>query len=355
MAYQILHLDDEARWHGYLDLIAGKQLVHFPRYSRVYQRYGDGMSECFVYEGDAGLVVYPYLRRTIGGAPSLTDIITPYGYGGPVYECQPGRSPAELVVEFRNAFVDYARSTGIVSEFVRFHPMLRNHEHFVGLMDEVQLHCVNALIDLSVGAESVYQNYRLSYRQCIRKASEAGLRFATVPAPDFIAPFFKLYDTIMQRPGQKGYVKFRREFFSQLSDEIKDVVKCFGVFRGDDLVATALFLDDGHFMDYFLAASDVGALSLRPNHLLLHEAALWGIQNGRRWLHLGGGHMTLQFFKQGFANRSCDYYVGKAIYDVAMYNRLSAEHWERHNCRWDKNDPYFPGYRAEFANPQVGA
>jgi hypothetical protein len=346
--YRVLKTINEAEWHAYLDRISRKQLVHFPRYARVYERYGDGAAECFVYDGEAGLVVYPFLRRPIENAPGLTDIITPYGYGGPIYQCGPGYSPAQLATDFRSAFASYARDTRMVSEFVRFHPFLGNHAPYVGLFEAVTLHCLNALTDLTIGANALFQQYRASYQQCVRKAGRSGLEVVRVPGPDFIDPFFELYSASMLQKHQEGYVKFRRKFLFDLIEELGDEIKCFTVIHKNRAIAIALFQHFDGYLDYFLAASDPSTLSLRPNHLLLHEAALWAIGNGISWLHLGGGHKSLQFFKHGFANRSCEYHIGKHVFDQDNYVALSKEHWARHGRDWSPGQTYFPGYRAEF-------
>jgi serine/alanine adding enzyme len=345
---RVLQTSNESEWRGYLGLVAQKQLVHFPRYARVYERYGDGTAECFVYEGDEGLVVYPYLRREIGAAPGYTDVITPYGYGGPVYSCRGDGSRSQLATAFRSVFASYARETRTVSEFVRFHPFLANHAPFVGLLDGVSLHCVNALVDLTVGADALFQQYRTSYQQCIRKAVASGLRVVPLTGSDFIDPFFDLYSASMLRKHQEGYVKFRREFLVDLVEEVGDEIKCFAVIHEEKAIAVALFQHFDDYLDYFLAASDPLALPLHPNHVLLYEVSRWAIGHQVKWLHLGGGHKTLQFFKHGFANRSCDYFIGKHVFDNESYERLSREHWARYGQAWNMHEPYFPGYRAEL-------
>ena len=59
---KVLSTKDTSAWQTYLGLIPKKELVHSPDYTRVYEKYGDGMGECFVYEDD-GVVLYPYLVK----------------------------------------------------------------------------------------------------------------------------------------------------------------------------------------------------------------------------------------------------------------------------------------------------
>jgi len=348
--YQVFSTKDGAAWRRYLDLIPEKEMVHFPLYTRAYECYGDGVGECFVYEND-GIVLYPYLRRSIANSDRLTDISTPYGYGGAIHVCGSAQSRPQLFKGFRKAFEEYARATNTVSEFVRFHPLLANHEHLHGLMDEIQFQCGNALIDLSVGPEAMFSQYRVSYQQCIRKAKSAELSVTPLESPDFIDPFFELYSASMSRKYQKGYLLFRREFLVHLSNELGDTLKCFAVKQGEDILAVALFLHSRTYLDYFLAAAKPEALPLRPNHILLHEVALWAMENKIARFHLGGGHPSLQFFKRGFANANCDYYIGKHVFDQDAYTRLSNDHWQRHGKRWPPEEPsHFPGYRVDFDN-----
>lgn len=350
MSVNIITTSDSERWERYLQAIPGGQLVHTPRYTRLYERYGDGTGECFVYEAAEGIALYPYLRRPIEGAPGYSDIITPYGYGGAIYECRGKLSPEKLVKKFRRAFASYVMETKTVTEFVRFHPLLGNHEYFSGLMDEVILQCANAVMDLSVGPSVLFRQYRTSYQQCIRKAKGSGLRVELLPAPGFIQPFFDLYAASMARKHQEGYVRFRREYFDYLSSALGTNVLCFAVMQAEKIVSIALFLTQRNFIDYFLCASDPEKLTLRPNHLLLHEVALWAIARGISTFHLGGGHLSLQFFKHGFANVSRNYYVGKHVFDRELYGELSREHWSRHDQVWRPDHPWFPGYRAEFVS-----
>ena len=344
---KVLSTKDTSAWQTYLGLIPKKELVHSPDYTRGYEKYGDGIGECFVYEDDV-VVLYPNLRRKIEGSDKYTDITTPYGYGGAIHTDGDNKKTTQLFHGFRDALVDYLKATNTVSEFVRFHPLLANHRYFYSLMDEVKFQCKNAVIDLSAGPTEIFANYRPSYQQCIRKAIAANLHVELLEPTDFIAPFYQLYSASMSRKFQKGYLLFRRDFLVVLADELGDSLKCFAVKQDDQILAMALFFRSENYLDYFLAASQPEALRLRPNHLLLHQVALWALENKIQKFHLGGGHSSLQFFKHGFSNSNCFYYIGKHILDLHTYNTLSRNHWSRHGQEWLPDHPHFPGYRASF-------
>ena len=354
-SYRILRTTDDAEWRDYLSRIGRKDLVHHPQYSEVYERYGDGAAECFTFiEGDS-VLVYPFIRRAIDAAgdakPPLSDIITPYGYGGFVYECRGSVAPASFLTAFREAFSDHASSTGIVSEFIRFHPCLANHEHCLSLLDSVSLHCNNALIDLSIGKDALFRQYRTTWRRYIRQAVRHELKVELIDNDSFIDPFFAQYSAGMARKHQEGYYNFKRNFLEIIHKELGRNLLFFSVKNEADTIAGALFLRYGAYLDYFLAASRPECLPLRPNHLLIHEVACWAIDNGIEHFHLGGGHESLLFFKHGFANQSRPYYIGRHIHDRAAYERLSTDHWQRHGLRWTGQSRFFPAYRADLSTP----
>ncbi len=78
-------------------------------------------------------VLYPFVRRDLTRleyigqeGQGLSDITTPYGYGGPAYVGANCRT-SEMMRESRTAFGSYCTTEGIVSEFVRYHPLLGSH------------------------------------------------------------------------------------------------------------------------------------------------------------------------------------------------------------------------------------
>ena len=98
-------------------------------------------------------------------------------------------------------------------------------------------------------------------------------------------------------------------------------------------------------MHYHLSASIKEFQKYAPTNLLLYEAAKFGIDNGFKTFHLGGGvgskEDSLYKFKKSFNKRENKRYcIGKKIYDYQKYNQLV-------KCRTDiKNENFFPKYRG---------
>lgn len=343
--------DDAAEWSAALERLPHKDLTHFPRFCRVYQEKGDGRAECFIYQADDLLVLYPYIRRPLADLPFLGDawadrydLVTPYCYGGYIHNAEDDRAPG-LIRNFRAAFSAYCRETGVVSEFIRFHPLLQNQRHGEGCFDRLYLHQNNVLMDTRLDEAARMTGYRESYLHCIRKASAAGLRLELDSDYRFIDTFAELYRRTMERHDQTGYLNLPRSYFLQLFDNLRDDILLFVVRDGDKIAAASIFLRHGDALDYFLSASDSGSLDKHPNHFMIHEAASWAHKQGYRRLHLGGGRASLVFFKRGFSEGVAPYHIVQHIHDQDAY-RSAADARRRSPPSIPENaQGFFPAYR----------
>ncbi|HJE79559.1 MAG TPA: hypothetical protein K8V28_02790, partial [Enterococcus gallinarum] len=105
-------------------------------YGRLYEKKPSEIFEKFVLKNEYGCVTNKFIKRIIpiqlnDSQDKFYDIITPYGYGGPIIESLNSPSYKEKLIEsYNKAFRNYADDNNIVSEFVRFHPIVRNAEDF---------------------------------------------------------------------------------------------------------------------------------------------------------------------------------------------------------------------------------
>lgn len=327
---RVLGTQDDAEWLAAVRRMPRHDLTHLPAFARVYEDKGDGVAACLVYDSAAGTVVYPHIRRPLCGLPfshpygGHCDMVTPYGYGGPLHDAADAVTAARLLGDFRTAVSDYAGEHRVVSEFIRFHPLLQNHAGHEGLLRSLFLHQENVLVDLRANDQQRLLDYRESYRHCIRQARRAGLEVSLSDPRIDGEVFARLYRETMRRHGQTGYLDLPASFFSDLFARLGRNALLFCVRKGDEIAAAGVFLRHGDNLDYFLSASNTGLLPFHPNHLLLHEVACWARAQGLLTLHLGGGRPSLVFFKSGFGGGRAPYFIGQHVHDDAAYAGLTA-------------------------------
>ncbi|NLM45162.1 MAG: GNAT family N-acetyltransferase, partial [Clostridiales bacterium] len=113
-----------------------------PDYGKLYEKMENGKCEIFEYTCELGTVYHMFIKREIETKVDDTvwyDLITPYGYGGPIIKrCEAGKENA-LVNEFGHAFAQYCKENNIVSEFIRFHPVIKNSELFKDIYDVIYM------------------------------------------------------------------------------------------------------------------------------------------------------------------------------------------------------------------------
>lgn len=332
--------------------------VYFaPQYCKIWENYGDGKNQAFLYKGSAGKVLYPYLIRKIdfGNISKIFyDITTPYGYGGPVLlECEKNNI-ASLVKEFRSKFDDYAFQKGIISEFVRFHPIYQNNKYFINSDIECEFKRNTIQINLLNDSKNILMNMKPETRNKVRQAQRNNLdiQFYSRPSLEDIKRFAQLYLSAMQRLVAPEYYKFPLNYFKNCFKLLVDNSEIAFVLFEEKVISSAIFLFSENIVHYHLSGSLSEYNSYRPNNLMLYQAALRYKEMGKKTFHLGGGYKgndSLFKFKKGFnKNDILDFYVGKKIHQREIYNNL-VEEWKNKNGLDDnfKSD-YFPLYRCKL-------
>jgi serine/alanine adding enzyme len=290
-----------------------------PYFSPVFLRAAavaeGGQPAAFEHDG----VLYPFLVRPLAGG--RCDLTSAYGFGGP---SGPG--------EWRAAFREECARRGVVSEFVRYHPVRRN-QRFAG--DDVELTRVQEMVvlDLAVDDEELVRRMVPQARNKLRKAIRAGLR--AVPSRD-LDRFHAVYSDAMREIGADPSYLFGPEYFRAL-DGLGD-----GLLMLDTGPACALFLCGAGAMHYFLAASTAEGRRSAAANLVIYEAMRIARDAGLSVLNLGGGLRegdALAAFKRSFGPGREPYVIGSAVHDQAAYAALSAA------AGAAADERFFPAYR----------
>src|SRR3954471_10798120 len=100
---------------------AAHDMYHVPEYVVLDAKLYGGSPAAFSYTEDGRHLLMPLIVRDIPGT-ALRDALSPYGYPGPVSDAD----PADLAFWERAcaAMAGTLRANGIVTAFVRLHPLL---------------------------------------------------------------------------------------------------------------------------------------------------------------------------------------------------------------------------------------
>ncbi|MFD1020258.1 GNAT family N-acetyltransferase [Thalassobacillus hwangdonensis] len=347
MGYKLFHSNQKAMWHHYLNQIEQKDIYFTPEYCEVHERNGEGKATLFIYEEAGKFVYYPFLLRKVNDLPffknrmgfggDIYDLTTPYGYGGPITNAGV-EDQTLLFYNFSKVFREFCLENRIVTEFIRFHPVISNHA-LDPTLEPLYLRNTIA-VDLTCEEETIWSNYDSPNRNRIRKATSNGLSVVHKPLTDR-SNFMRIYYSTMKKNNASSYYYFSGSYFQNKADLLGENAELLEVMHEGRAIFSGIFMSYGDFVHYDLVGSDQNYLKLCPNNFVIDYAAKWAKENGKMYLHLGGGYTgddQLYRFKKRF-NKYGDlpFYIGKRIHDEALYEAITEG--------LPKNDSYFPLYR----------
>ncbi|MNO46676.1 FemAB family protein [compost metagenome] len=349
----VLNSSHSEEWDVYLNQMDRKDIYFSADFFRLFEEEDHQQVELFVFKQGEKLVIYPYLLRSISHLPAVVqlglegewyDISTPYGYGGPISNVPRGAERTELYRQFSESFTDYCKEKKIMTEFVRFHPLIGNAtEYQQGLTTELNRNTI--YMDLTVGSESaLIQNYGSNHKRNIRKLKLAPFTIRKSDLKDRIESFTELYYGTLNDLQADPFYYFPQKFIEDTSLLLDGRVELFEAMDGEKTVAASIVLLERPWMHYHLCGWDRAYLQWSPTKFIIHSAAVWGMENGYEKFHLGGGYKgndELFQFKHRFATQlePQDYYLGKRIFFPEVYERLISL------CDTGVAGNYFPLYR----------
>ena len=277
--------------------------------------------------------------------PGVYDSVTPYGYGGVLFE---GDASEENRKAFWDAYKAKMKEVGIVDNFVRYHPVLAN---------AVPMKQISSIIDLGktiafdlASPEVIWENIISKNRNMIRKAEKNGIVIEHGKGMDLFDKFIEIYNATMDKDHAEEYYYFKRPFYESIHNDLHDNYELFYAKLGDRIIAISIMIFANGRLNYHLSGSDIEYRNLAPSNLLLYKTALWGCEHGFKTFHLGGGvgsgEDNLYKFKAAF-NKNSDYQfsIGKEIFDLEKYDELVALRANQ-DPDFNSDSKYFPLYRS---------
>ncbi len=381
MSDRLIPIEDAAAWMSVLDRCEVCDVYHLPGYQRAAMPSETGRAVLATVEVDDVVAALPLRLRPVNEIPvvrdsgefgdDVVDAVSPYGYPGLIYGGAglSGQATSETAGSvavghaIAAALADLLRRHGVVSAFVRQHPLInstwvfRGHDEFA--VDDPGL---TVAIDLTESDDA--------YRSQARRTHLSDIASWSDRAPIFeerdhtaLADFGAAYQETMARKGAAGRYMLDDAYFRRLGLELGEGLRLFAATalsvetpesRGDDgggdetsevnsPSAWALVLTHGKAAHYHLAATSPDAEHAGLSRWLLDQIRVRLASEGFRTFHLGGGvgasGDSLFTFKSGFSRWRPTFHVAKWIGDRDAYERLCSI------TGAPVDDDFFPAYR----------
>lgn len=263
------------------------------------------------------------------------DLCSPYGYGGFLGNV----SDYELLL---SEYTDFCQNNGFISEFVRFN-LFSDYCKFFG--GEVVPITHNIVRSLDGPIEDIWMDFKPKVRKNVKKAQKMGVVVKAESSGLLFSDFKRIYDGTMKRNNASEGFYFSNTFFETLNQMKENIMYFHAEYEGK-IISTELVLYSNENAYSFLGGTDSDYYELRPNDLIKYEIIKWAKENGLNNFVLGGGYGEddgIYKYKESFApNGVCDFYIGRAIYNIGLYEDLV----KMREPDLKKESGFFPLYRA---------
>lgn len=325
-------------------------IYYLYEYAYSFMLHGDGEMFLIYHENAGERFCYVVMQSDIADCNKfegrlekgkLFDWETPYGYGGPLADTLISDDAQEV---FLKELGEYCRENSIVSQFVRFHPLLDNYNALPGVFETRYLRDT-IYIDTS-DKELIIKNMDSKNRNMVRKAIKNNITVVRKEI-DETEDFISMYNETMAKNDAEEYYIFDKKYFDYLTSLKENAGVFYAIYDGKPISGAIMYYNDS-YMHYHLAGSNTEFRKYAPNNLLLYEAACWACEHGIKKFHLGGGMApddSLFGFKKQFNDKGrCPFVVGRTVFDAVAYDRLLQMRKEM-NPTFDTNNEYMIRYR----------
>lgn len=348
---QIVDIAEKEKWNSIITSFDKWDIYYTNEYAYSLMLHGDGIPFLVHWVNDTKEVCYVIMKDDISKDKSFSDCLesglffdamVPYGYGGPIIKGILDEKDIKNCIDEINSI---CRSQGIISQFLRFHPLFDEQSVFYDYFDAKTFKST-IYID-TINEEKIWSNMDSSNRNMIRKAQKSGVTIE-FDKGERLDEFIDVYNSTMDSHNAEEYYYFNREYFEYLINEMCDnIIFAYSILE-EKIIGASIFFYNKEYMHYHLSGTYREYKQYASTNLLLYEAAKWASQKGIKKLHLGGGissEDSLFKFKKKFNKYGIrDFYVGRLISNEEKYRYLLQLRKEKDD-NFDVNNGFMIQYR----------
>lgn len=346
--YKLLTIKDNIEWRKYLSCIPrNKKDIYFtPEYYSLYEYNGDGDAQCFIFENEGEVAIYPFLKNSINTLgyqldKEYYDIQGAYGYNGLITST----NDISFIEELWECFDNYCQENDIIAEFMRFHPLLQNQ---LLASPNMNTFCSRQTVGLDLSVDDIWmQQLSSKNRNMIRKAIKQGV--SIVESNDY-ETFRLMYNNTMTDLNASEFYYFKQNYYDNYQNFFHDKsYLCLATYKGE-IIAGSMFLKDDYYVHYHLSARNRQYSSLAANNLILWYAIQKAKDSNCHYFHFGGGTTSndddsLLKFKKEFSKSTHDFWIGKRIHNQKIYEDVVNQWGELYPEKYESHKQLLLCYR----------
>lgn len=255
MALSVYTTEQAEQWDSIVRSFKEYDVYWLSGYVKAFQIHGDGEALLFFYEDDLARGINVVMRRDIAQDERFNekidegqyfDFATPYGYGGWIIE---GTESGNLF----KSYEEWIKKNRIISEFIRFHPMIKNHDASRLFYEVVQL---GEVVHMELASpEDIWSNIISKNRNMIRKAIKNGIKIYNGRYPEIYEKFRVIYNRTMDKDEAKAYYYFEPDFYESVLEDIPQYAQVFWAEKDAQVIAASIMLTANGRMNYHLSGS----------------------------------------------------------------------------------------------------
>lgn len=319
---EISWIGDHDAWRKAIDRIGGYDFYQIPGFIFQEAELLKGQAIAFSYQSGGVEALIPLIERKVesGNKGEWSDALSPYGYPGVL--CSDPAALNDVVHAYGHA----AHARGIVSTFIRLHPIHNSALVFEKKGLRQNFRGKTYSMDLSEDAETIRAVYASSHRRALKKLRKSGFQVVHNQW-DLLPRWHEIYLETMTRLGAGDYYHFDFAYLERLRRDLK--LWLVMVLDGEGEAACGgLFVRTNDIVQYHLGGTAGDFVRVAPSKLMFDEVVGELAGKGEfRWLHLGGGlgarEDNLATFKKRVSTRSHWFRTLEMIHHPVIYNNLS--------------------------------
>jgi lipid II:glycine glycyltransferase (peptidoglycan interpeptide bridge formation enzyme) len=223
------------------------------------------------------------------------------------------------------AFATTLRDAGIVSAYVRLHPLLPTPLSALKIVGEVVEQGDSLSIDLSITPDEMWAQTRHAHRRSINRARRAGYQVRIDQEWTRFDEFIDAYGQSMERLGATEFWRLPRAYFHELRRALDGHIHLCVAEVGGAFTAAAVLTECDGIAEYHMSGTMDDHVKASPTKLIIDFARRWAKDRGNRVLDLTGSTRkgdSLIHFKLGFTPLLQTMYSWRVVADREEYDAL---------------------------------